>query len=123
MLYYGLGFTEDELRDLAYSPLTIYETIIKALPVNLDKRIVNNTVFFYYDAISKVHNLPADLVKEIRLDYMRNHQGALYGDMSEFISIPSFEGGKRIEIRISDVTTPRTIKRNGSTGRRPISGI
>lgn len=116
LLYYNLHLGEEELLELAKSPSTIFNNLEKKIPVNLDKRIFNNTVFYYYSCISSLPGLTVDLVKQIRLDYMRNHQGAIYGDMTEFISIPEFKGGKRVEIRISDITTPRTIKSSRCTG-------
>lgn len=111
MLYYDLKLDEEALESLA-SSYDIYEDLIQLIPNNLDKRILNNTVYFYYDAVSRVPGLSNTRIQEIRLDYMRNHQGALYGDMTEFISIPTFEGGKRIEIRNADPTTRISVSRN-----------
>ena len=120
MLFYDIGLGEETLRELAASPTTIYDSLVSLIPVNLDKRIFNNTIYFYYDRISRVPGLTIDRIKEIRLDYMRSHQGALYGDMSEFISLPNFEGGKRIEIRISDITAPRALKGNRSSSKESL---
>ena len=111
MLYYDLGLDEEALAELA-SSYDIYSAIVELIPNNLDKRILNNTVYFYYDAVSRVPGLSNVRIQEIRLDYMRNHQRALYGDMTEFISIPAFEGGKRVEIRNVDPTIRAAVSRN-----------
>ena len=123
MLYYELNLNADALKSLARSPQEIYIELMQLIPSNLDKRIVNNTVFFYFSKIATQPGLSLELAKEIKLEYMRNHQGALYGDLSEMISIPNFEGGQRIEVRVSDAATTRSFQSRGRKRRQTYSGV
>ena len=113
MLYYDLYLDAGALKSMARSPQETYNNLIQLIPPNLDKRIVNNTIFFYFSKIATQPGLSLELAKEIKLEYMRNHQGALYGDLSEMISIPNFEGGQRVEVRVSDAATSRSFQNRG----------
>lgn len=112
MLVYNLNLTDDVLRDLSCYPEAIYNELSGQIPKNLDKRIFNNTIYYYFDVLSRLPRLSLESRKAIRFQYMRYHQGPIYGDMAEIIFLPSYEGGKRIGIRNKEVGST-AIKRNG----------
>ena len=111
MLVYNLNLNDTMLRDLAMCPEGIYAELTNLIPRNLDKRIFNNTVYYYFDVMSKLPKLLPGASKAIRFQYMRYHQAPIYGDMAEVIFIPSFEGGKRIGIRNKEFDS-NSIKRS-----------
>ena len=115
MLVYLLDLSPEVLYDLSKNPEGIYSEISAMIPQNLDRRIFNNTVYYYFEQISTLPELSLAVANTIRFQYMRFHQAPLYGDMDEIIYIPTFEGGHRVAERNRFIQTV-PVKRDGKSG-------
>ena len=95
MFVYKLDLDKTQLENMSRYPEGIYDQLKELIPVNLDRRVFNNTIYHYFEQISLLPHLSRVESNSIRFQYMRYHNAPLYGDMDEVIYIPTYEGGIR----------------------------
>lgn len=97
MLFYDLELDVKKVLEDVKDPDEFYTLLVEQVPKNIDKRIFNNTTFYYFSVACS--NLSREVASNWITVFMQKYLGELVGDLQLPITLQHFVGGQRFERR------------------------